>query len=466
METPSVTEAVEMLRRREVSSRELVEHSFRQIDSFNPELNSFVYLDPEGALAAADAADATPADERGPLAGVPFGVKDLEHCASMPTTKGSRWFAGGPPLDHDDIHVARLRVAGAIPLGKTATPEFGEWAYTASPALGVTRNPWDTSRTPGGSSGGSSAAVSAGLVPFCTASDGGGSIRTPAGFTGLVGLKSCYGRIPTLDGGHLAQNATVGSLTTTVADHALILDIIAGPDRRDRTCLPAPTVRYADAIEQLDVGGLRVAWSADLGFAVVDPEVEAICLAACETLTAAAGLRRVDVTVRLDDYIPIYSRIEGVDKFVGIEPSLWQERLDELDPLVAPGWASTSRATLPKLAAVEDKRRQLERQVAALFGEFDILVTPMAAIPAFAAEGPMPTEILGQPVHGGMSVPFAMLANLVNLPAISVPAGTTATGLPVGFQIVADRHREDVCLRLARIMELAAAWPRHAPLGR
>ena len=155
----------------------------------------------------------------------------------MPTTRGSRWFAGRPPVERDAIHVARLRAAGAIPIGKTAAPEFGTWAYTASPALGVTRNPWDPARTPGGSSGGSSAAVSAGMVPFCTASDGAGR-SAPRPLHRLVGLKCYYGRIPTFDVTYLAQNAVVGSLTTTVADTAL-LDVMAGPDERDRT--PAAT---------------------------------------------------------------------------------------------------------------------------------------------------------------------------------------------------------------------------------
>ena len=171
---------------------------------------------------------------------MPFGVKDLEDCAGMPTTQGSRWYAKDPPKSSDSIHVGRLRRAGAIPIGKTATPEFGAWAYTASPLLGVTRNPWDPTRTPGGSSGGSSAAVSSGMVPFATASDGGGSIRTPASFTGLVGLKNTYGRIPTFGSTHLAQNSVIGALTTSVRDTALVLDVMAGPDNRDRTSLPAP----------------------------------------------------------------------------------------------------------------------------------------------------------------------------------------------------------------------------------
>jgi aspartyl-tRNA(Asn)/glutamyl-tRNA(Gln) amidotransferase subunit A len=463
MEMPTVVDSAAMVRDGQVSARELTTFVLERIESRNPPLNAFVHVDADLALDVADAWDATPVDERGPLAGVPFGVKDLEHCAGMPTTKGSRWFAGGPAVEFDDLHVARLRAAGAVPVGKTAAPEFGAWAYTASPLLGVTRNPWDTTRTPGGSSGGSSAAVSAGLVPFCTASDGGGSIRTPAGFTGLVGLKPSYGRIPTFGVTHLSQNAVVGSVTTTVADHALLLDVMAGPDRRDRTCLPPPSSRYLDAIEHLDVRGLRVAFSADLGFAVVDPEVREVCERAAAALADAAQLVVVDADTRFDDYLPVYARIEGVDQFVDVDPVLWRERLDELDPLIAPGWRSASTATLPKLAEVETARRAIERRTAALFDEVDVLVTPTSAIAAFAAQGPMPTEILGRRVHAGMSVPFAMLANLVNLPAISVPAGVSADGLPIGLQIVAERHREDVCLRLARILEQLAPWPRFAP---
>ena len=245
---PTVADAAQLIRAGRLSAEELMVSCIDAIQRDNPDLNAFVHLEAEHALAAAKAVDAAVHNRRvgelGPLAGVPFGVKDLEDCAGMPTTQGSRWFAGGPPKTADSIHVGRLRSAGAIPVGKTATPEFGAWAYTASPLLGVTRNPWNLSRTPGGSSGGTAAAVSSGMVPFGTASDGGGSIRTPASFTGLVGLKCTYGRIPTLGDTHLAQNAVVGSLTTTVADTALLLDVMAGPDARDRTCLPASPGSY------------------------------------------------------------------------------------------------------------------------------------------------------------------------------------------------------------------------------
>ena len=467
MEMPTVLEAARAIRTGELTAIGLMRQCLAAIEDANPRLNAFVHLDPDPALSAAAIVDEAVRsgrhDELGPLAGVPIGVKDLEDCAGMPTTRGSHWFAGGPPKTTDSIHVGRLRAAGAIPVGKTAAPEFGAWAYTASPLLGVTRNPWDLTRTPGGSSGGSSAAVAAGLVPFCTASDGGGSIRTPAAFTGLVGLRATYGRIPTLGDTHLAQNAVVGCVTTTVADTVALLDVMAGPDPRDRTCLPAPTVRYAEALGDLDVAGLRVAWSRDLGFARVDGEVANIAEEGARALVVTCDAVAVDARLTLSDYTRIYASIEGVDKFVGIDPVLWQTRLDELDPRSAPGWTFLSARTLPEAAAVEDDRRALVRQLASVFDEVDLLLTPTASVEPFAAEGPMPTEVDGVATHMGMSVALTFLASLVNLPAISVPCGLTASGLPVGLQIIGPRYREDLVLAAAARLEVARPWPRLAP---
>ena len=282
---------------------------------------------------------------------MPFGVKDLDDCAGMPTTHGSRWYLGLPPVEHDALHVA-LRAAGAIPVGKTAAPEFGTFAYTASPALGVTRNPWNPERTPGGSSGGSAAAIAAGMVPFATSSDGGGSTRTPAGFCGLVGLKCSYGRIPDATAGRYGQTAVPGALTKTVADSARLLDVMSGPHRRDRSSLPAPTVRYEDAIEALDVGGLRIAWSSDLGFAVVDPEVAEIAHAAFEALVAAGSLALDTRPIEFADPIPVWGKLGGADTWVHIPDGCWPDRADELDPRVRPGFDSAARVTLPKYGAV------------------------------------------------------------------------------------------------------------------
>ena len=463
MELLDVTHSAALVRSGEVSARTLVEQSLQRIEEADPALNAFVHLDAQGALAHADRVDRARAagETLGPLAGVPFAVKDLEDCAGMPTTRGSRWYANSPPATRDDIHVARFRAAGAIPLGKTATPEFGAWGYTASPLLGVTRNPWNLARTPGGSSGGTAAAVSAGLLPFGTASDGGGSIRGPASSCGLPGLKPSYGRVPTFGVTRHAQNAVNFALATTMTDTALLLDVAAGPDARDRTSQPAPTVNYSVAIEQLDVVGLRATWSSDLGFVTVDREVAALAERAATTLVQAAGMSFTDVVVQLDDFIGIYAFMEAADRFVDV-PSDWEQRLDELDPLVVEGWRRTAAIQLPRFAKVERNRRGLELQIAELFEHTDVLLTPTNACPPFAAEGPMPTEIDGRACHGGHAALLTMLANVANLPSISVPAGLTADGLPVGLMITAPRHREDICLRVARIVEQAAPWPRHA----
>jgi aspartyl-tRNA(Asn)/glutamyl-tRNA(Gln) amidotransferase subunit A len=461
---PDVVTSAAMVRDGTASARELVQDALDRIAATQDDLNAFVHLDATGALAAADEVDRArrAGDHLGPLAGVPFGVKDLEDCAGMPTVRGSRWYADAPPAARDDIVVERLRRAGAIPLGKTAVPEFGSFGYTANPVSGVTRNPWDLTRTPGGSSGGTAASVAAGAIAFGTADDGGGSIRGPAASCGLPGLKPTYGRVPTFGVTRHAQNAVHFALATTITDTALLFDQVVGPDMRDRTSLPAPGISSADATEQLDVAGLRAAWSADLGFATVDPEVAAITRRASDTLVAAAGLVDTGHDVHLDDFIRIYAFMESADQFVDV-PEDWASRIDELDPLNRAGWRNNSSVTLPTFARVERARRELELQVAGLFEHIDVLLTPTNPCAPFAAEGPMPTEIGGQRCHAGSAALLTMLANVANLPAITVPAGLDADGLPLGLMITAPRHREDICLRLARIFEQAAPWPLHTP---
>jgi aspartyl-tRNA(Asn)/glutamyl-tRNA(Gln) amidotransferase subunit A len=462
----SAIETAEAVRRRQVSAQEVLEEALGRIEAANAKLNAFVHLDPEGARRAARQVDAALArgQDPGPLAGVPFGVKDLEDCAGMPTSRGSLLYKGRPPVAEDSVHVSRLRAAGAVPVGKTAAPEFGTVAFTSTRAWGTTRNPWDPSRTPGGSSGGSAAAVAAGLVPFCTASDGGGSTRIPASFCGLFGFKPTLGRIPDPGLGP-SQTSCLGALTTTVADSARHLDVAAGPDDRDRTSAPAPSLSYERAAETLDVAGLRAAWSEDLGFAVVEPEVAALARQAAQALVAAAGLQLVELPVRLTDPVRTWLACGAADLWTDLEPGMYPERADELEPLTRAILELTSGITVPRFAEALGWRLRLEQEVAALFRQVDVLLTPATAVAAFAAEGPMPTEIAGRPVEPAMAVPFTMLSNLCWNPAASVPAGLTASGLPVGLQIACRRHCDEVVLRLARIYEQARPWPRHAPLA-
>jgi len=467
MDTP--IEIAAAVRRKERKAVEVLDECLAATDVSNRALNAFVFLDVDGARRSAAAVDEAVArgDDPGRFAGVPFGVKDLSDAAGMPTSKGSLLFKGRPPVERDSIDVARLRAAGAVPIGKTAAPEFGSVCYTSTRAWGTTRNPWDTSKTSGGSSGGSSAAVAAGMVPMATASDGGGSTRIPAAFCGLVGLKPSYGRIPHPDAG-ASQTTADGALVTTVTDAARHLDVCAGPDDRDRVSLPVDTeVRraggYERLIESLDVSGLRVGWSLDLGFAIVDPEVAALTEGAARDLAAALGAELVAMDVRLTDPVRAWLGANVLDLHQDLEPGMWPERADELEPLNRAILASVERVTPARMARIWQRRMRLEQEVGAIHAEVDVLVTPATAVPAFAAAGPMPEMIDGRGVIPPMIVPFTMMANLCWNPAVSVPAGLTAGGLPVGLQIQGPRHRDDLVLRVARIYEQARPWPRLAP---
>ena len=224
-------------------------------------------------------------------------------------------------------------------------------------------------------------------MPFATASDGGGSTRTPAGFCGLVGHKPSFGRIPDRNGTRTGQTAAAGALATTVADAARLLDVMAGPDLWDRTSLPAPTVSYESVIEQLDVAGLRAAWSLDLGFALVDEEVAACTSDAAPALVEAAGLELVDVELSYPDLIPNWAMLESVDRWVAMRPGLWPERADDLDPGVRPTFEHGATMSVRDYAGFVHERREIEFELAELFSRIDVLLTPTAAMPAFAAEG-------------------------------------------------------------------------------
>jgi aspartyl-tRNA(Asn)/glutamyl-tRNA(Gln) amidotransferase subunit A len=460
----TVIETAEAVRRGELKASEMLDECLANIESGNAELNAFVHLDVDQARAAAAAVDAAVArgEDPGPLAGVPFGVKDLEDCAGMPTSHGSVLFKGRGPVAKDSVHVARLRAAGAVPVGKTAAPEFGATCFTSTKAWGTTRNPWDLSRTPGGSSGGSAAAVAAGLLPFCTASDGGGSTRIPAAFAGLFGMKASFGRVPH-ERPAVSMTTSLGALTTTVADSARHLDVVAGPDGRDRTSLPPATIRYEDAIETLDMSGLKAAWSLDLGFAVVDPEVADVTENAARALCDASGMKLVDRPFAPTNALRTWLSAGACDLWLSLEPGMWPERAEDFTGVVRGGLRATESSTVARYAKAHRFRWEFEEAVAALFDDVDVLLTPTTAIPAFAAEGPLPMEVAGRDASMSGPVPFTMLANLCWNPAASLPAGLSTDGLPIGIQVIARRHNDEVVLRLARLFEQARPWPRFAP---
>jgi aspartyl-tRNA(Asn)/glutamyl-tRNA(Gln) amidotransferase subunit A len=459
-------EVAESVRRGERRAVEVLDDALAAIAAGNDRLGAFVHVDEGLARKAAEAVDAAVDAGRdpGPFAGVPIGVKDLEDCAGMPTTQGSLLYAGRGPVDADSLHLARLRAAGAVPVGKTAAPEFGTLNFTKTKVFGVARNPWDPELTPGGSSGGSAAAVAAGLVPMATASDGGGSTRIPASFCGLVGFKASYGRIP-----HPAptgsETSVVGVLTTTVADSARHLDIAAGPDDRDRFSLPRPLVGYESVIETLPLDGLRARWSPDLGFARCDPEVREVAETAARALAEAAGLAIDDEPVSLTDPVRAWLGAGAMDLWLDLEPGMWPGVAGDLTRYSRSVLEQTEDYPVRKFADAVRRRQQLVLDAARLFDDVDVVLTPTTAVPAFPAEGPPPEVIDGEPAHplGASATPFTMLANLCWNPAVSVPAGRTAAGLPVGLQVMARRHQDEIPLRLARIWEQARPWPRQAP---
>jgi aspartyl-tRNA(Asn)/glutamyl-tRNA(Gln) amidotransferase subunit A len=444
-----------------MKAREAVQTALDTIEARNGPLNAFVMLDPEGALKAADAIDARVAagEDPGPLAGVPLGVKDMEETIGFRITEGSVFLKDSPIRTKDNPHIARLRAAGAVIVGKTAMSEFGMDSATHTRLFGTTRNPWNPATTPGGSSGGSSAAVAAGMVPFATGTDAGGSIREPAAFTNLVGLKPSHGRIAKTNG--FSNFATHGALTRTVADTARYLDVAGGPDDCDRQSLPAFPYKYEDVIETLDIGGLRAVWSDDHGYAVVEPEVIAVARAAAEKLIAAAKLTELKQDVRFTFIgtawaIVMMTSLEADWTREGILPDGYDQlapntqyiltRMRERGPDqdVKSAWATIHR---------------LEQEVAAFFRGADLLMTPATGCRPYQADSTLPRVIDGRDCtkSGGVE-PFGMLANACWNPSISIPAGFTSDGLPVGLQITARRHRDDILLRLARIHELSSPW--------
>lgn len=450
--------------RRMVSAREMVDRALERALKSDERLNAFVHLAADQARADADRIDAAIArgEKAGPFSGVPFGVKDMDRCAGMPVSYGSLIHKGAPPAEHDSIHIERLRAAGAIPIGMTSCSEFGTVHFTDTKAWGTTRNPWNLELTPGGSSGGSAAVVAAGVVPFATAGDGGGSTRIPAAFTGLLGMKPSFGRIPREEAS-TSQTAVWGALTRTVADSARHLDVAAGPDDRDRTSLPASGLSYERAIEELPTKGIRAIWSPDLGYARVDPEVLEIAEAAAVGLIDAAGLELLERRVELTEPVKAWLGAGAIDIWLHLEKDDWPARADELVSHVRRNFEATENLPAPVYANFLRRRQRLEFEVAELFRETDILLTPTTAVPAFDARSPRDVTIKGEKVEPAMTVPFTMLANLCWNPAVSIPAGLTRDGLPVGLQVTTRRHCDELALRLARISEQKNPWPHSAP---
>jgi len=456
----SAAETAERIRSRKLSVREAVQAALARIEKLNPALNAFVTVDPAAALREAERADAALASGKdlGLLGGVPIGVKDLEPVAGLRWTNGSRAYADQVATE-DSVQVQRLRAQGAIVVGKTNTPEFGYKGFTENKLFGATGNPWAPSRTPGGSSGGSAAAVTAGMVPLCTASDGGGSIRIPAAFSGCFGMKPSAGRIPRA-GTHAptwGTHSVLGPVSRTVRDAALYLDCTVGPHPDDLDSLDGPVGVYEAATRREPPVLRRIAWSADLGYASVDPEVVRVAETAARRMADILGVELVEAHPGFADPLPTWYTIAAAGDVVLLDRLTPQQREMLEHGFVA--FAEQARAlTAAQMCTALEERHQLNRTMTRFFEQYDLLLTPTVACTAFPKDGPPPTTIAGRPVSPAGYLPFTPPFNVTGHPAASIPAGLAADGLPVGLQIVAPRHMDQLVLSVSAAFEAAHPW--------
>ena len=427
-------------------------------------LNTCSHTDFERARESARHADVSL-----PFGGVPFGVKELEKVEGWPHTEASLIFRDRV-ADHDDTSVTRLRATGAVLAAQTTAPEFGGINCTSTALHGTTRNPWNPERTPGGSSGGTAAAVAGGLLPIATGSDGGGSIRGPAGFSGLFGLKATYGRIPKGPDGTIEPMTTVlGCLTRSVRDTARYFDACNGFDRRDPLSLPR-VGGWEAGLGSHDLSGMTAAIVVDLGIARVRSEVADLVAAEAERLARAAGLRIVTVTPALPPLRGAWA-MANQPPMVADLGDAYPDRIGELSAEIAAGLQSArERYTLERAASIERYRRQLNGAMADLFDQADFVFCSTHPDVAFAAEGPPPSTIPGADLIHEVGFTRAIMnnaaltapSNLNGSPAASIPAGLV-DGLPVGLQVLAGHHREQLLLDLALEAERSMPWPLVAP---
>ena len=461
----SLVDITEAVKKRTVSPPELMEAVLSRIEEINPDLNAVVSMRNREELLA-DAAESEKRIMRGearPLEGIPFGVKDLEDVEGMITSQGSIPFRD-QVADRDSTQVARLRAAGGIVIGKTNTPEFGYTAITKNLVYGVTRSPWNLERTPGGSSGGSAAALTACALPIVTGSDGGGSIRIPASFTGAFGHKPSFGRIPTgpRKQWSYSDTAVYGPITKTVEDAALFMDQVVGSSPCDPNSLPHPGISYLEKVREPLNGKLRIGYSLDLGYAAVQP----------------------DVASAVEDGIRVFEKMgHRVEQFEGGPPEFGREwgllgtfeLASALHPLLPEHETEFGRSFLAGLKSAwkmtpewwgEAARRriQLNDWCAEIFDRFDLLITPTVPYDPPPAKGPFPDEIAGGKYQVVGVASFTIPFNLSWHPAATVRVGFSELKLPVGLQIVGQRHRDELVLQAARAFEAERPWHPHWPI--
>jgi aspartyl-tRNA(Asn)/glutamyl-tRNA(Gln) amidotransferase subunit A len=462
----ALTDLAAEVRAGKLAARELVTHALERIEALDPHVNAFVAIDADGALEAAGRIDEMVAggSDPGPLAGIPIGVKDLEDAAGFVTSCGSAIFAGGSAATADSALVARLRDAGCVVVGKTNTPELGWKADTDNRPFGATANPWNMDHSPGGSSGGSAAAIAAGMVPLATGSDGGGSIRIPSACCGLSGIKPSLGRVPSggAHGSDWHDLSTKGPMARRVADIVTALDVAVGPDPSDIRSLPRPEASWPAAVADAHLP-VKVAWAPTLGYAPLDDEVRDLCERAIGLLEPL-GVEVVEIeTVFDEDPVRDWLTLAIAYNLRTLSPYRGTAQWESVDPLLAAqvDWAAEHLTALDVIEA-QDACHRLNLRLVELFHDVRLLVTPTCA-------GPPPLRSLeGQGLINGEIdanwVRFTYPFNMTRSPAASVCAGLTADGLPVGLQLVGPQHADLVVIRSAAALEAAIGFDDVAPV--
>ena len=420
-----------------------------RIEAADGELNAYCLVDRESALAqAAQSEERWRTDHpQGLLDGVPISIKDIFLTRGWPTLRGSRAVDPDQPWEVDSPVAARLRADGMVVVGKTKTAELAWEAVTDSPRHGVTRNPVDPRMTAGGSSGGAAAAVAAGMGPVAVGTDGGGSVRIPASFCGIVGFKPTHGRIPMFPASPFGPLAHAGPMTRTVEDTALLMDILSLPDHRDPTSLAPPRLTFRGEFNR-EVTGMHVAYSRDLGYLEVDEEVGRVVDEAVAAIDAA-GLRVTAEDPGFSDPLEAFELLwaAGAATLLRTMPGA----RDTIDPGLGRVWDSGEQFSAVDYLQARDVAAQLGIRMGRFHERHNLLLTPAVRIPAFEAGHDVPpgSGMERWPQWASFSYPF----NMTQQPAISVPVGTTSAGLPVGLQIIGPRHSDDLVLAVARFVE-------------
>lgn len=437
----TATELLDGYRDGSISPVEATQAALNQIEKYNGALNAFVLVDEDYALARARESEVrwragTP---MGLIDGVPTTIKDILLTEGWPTLRGSLSVDAAGPWDDDAPCTARLKENGAVILGKTTTPEFGWKGVTDSPRTGITRNPWNKEMTPGGSSGGASAACAAGMGVFHVGTDGGGSIRIPASFTGIFGIKASYGRVPAWPLSPFGTVAHVGPMTRNVRDGAMMLQVLSQPDVRDWTSLPPVDTDYLADLSA-SIKGKKIAYSPTLGYAKVHPEVAAAVKSAA-TLFEELGAIVEEVDPGFENPLPIFNTLWWSGAAFALR-NLDDKQLNELDPGLRTVVEAGAKITLTDYLEANQARGDLGIKMRKFHETYDFLITPSLSIPAFEAGKLAPKELAAVGAWVDWT-PFSYPFNLTQQPACSVNCGFSSDGLPIGLQIVG-RMQDDL----------------------